>query len=235
MFSSQKKLKRRIIMKKRIKLIAVFLVVTVIIVFGCKNNSNPAAASTATPADHFTSTVTATITPTFTSTITPDAGSKSYTFDSTDDSWNTVGGSVTCTARNTTGSYVLSGAGSLAVGCSFTSSPSFYIGFIGKYFLSNPIDLRGKTITFHVYVPSDLAAISPPYDVQLGFVDGIGNAWVRQNGPTLATAGWNTVQFTCPATANYSYANLITLTIEKGSGYSSANWAGNIYIDDISW
>jgi hypothetical protein len=180
-----------------------------------------------------TSTTTATITPTFTTTMTPDAGSKTYSFESTDDGWNTTSVAITSVGRSTNVAY--SGTGSLAVGCSFTSDPTYYLGFVGKDFSSDPIDLRGKTITFHVYVPADLAAISPPYDVQLEFVDAIANAWVHLSGPTLASAGWNTLQFACPSTANYSYVNLITLTIEKGSNYTSANWSGTVYLDEISW
>ena len=140
-----------------------------------------------------------------------------YNFETGTQGWTAGGAPITGVAASTAQKYA--GAQSLAVsfnGAAGTSSIS----------ISSPSTLAGKTITFHIWIPSGSQITSiQPYAQDhnwawSGTWKGIGS---------LQTNAWNTVTVTLPSNAA---TPLPVLGVQFST---SGTWTGTCYVDSVSW
>jgi hypothetical protein len=190
----------------------------------------PSATQSGTPT--LTATLTVTATATQTSTITPDTGSKSYDFEAGDHGWTSEGqAALNIWGWNSSAAHT--GTGSFRMNCAFTTTD--YIASVIKDFSSAPVNLKGKTFTMWVYVPSTLGAIDPPYATMLYMGDSTG--WHSVNGPSLTASNtWQQVNISVPGVFS-SEDNMykVVFWIYKSDSLLTADWSGDVYVDDISW
>ena len=222
-------------MKKKMMVIAIGIMAIYVLSNGCQKgntvtpaNETPANTSTPTvPAGTPTNTFTYTATKTPTATNTPDIISYHFTTDL--EGWvrDPRGQGFLDVTYNSDPAYsALGTTGSAQVICDFYSPLN--IGLMSKNY-SPTINLTGKTIKAYIYVPADLAALSPSYyaDIEIHSLEGS-----YQFGGTidLNTAGWNLIQW-APTGVGVDAVDTVSILV----GRTNPNdWSGIIYIDEIS-
>lgn len=140
-----------------------------------------------------------------------------YNFESGTQGWTSSGSPITGVATSTAQHYA--GAQSLAV--SFNGAAGNAMADV-----ASPSAGAGKTITFHVWIPSgsQITAIQP-------YVLDDNWAWTGnyQAIGNLHTNAWNTLTVTVPSNAA---TPLQQLGVQFFTG---ATWSGTCYVDSISW
>jgi hypothetical protein len=158
---------------------------------------------------------------------------------------NVVPTNETLSFFNTDPLYIEAGAGSVKCACSLseTSNPQ-QIGIFFQQFSSNQ-NLTNRTVTIWVYVPADLAALTPScYNMDLIIQRASMTNQDTFYGPALNTAGWNQVKYVIPAystdtnnsTHDYHDVSIMYFAIENNTSPTlPAPWSGAIYFDELSW
>jgi hypothetical protein len=153
-------------------------------------------------------------------TLTVTSGdSAEYNFESGTQSWTTTGGMLTGVAQSST--QVYAGSHSLAVSFNGSGTQQAYV--------SSPSTPAGKTVTFHVWIPSGSKITSIQPYVQQGSAGGW--LWTGNYQPigNLATNAWNTITVTVPS-------NAVIPLYQLGVQFSvSSSWTGTCYIDSVAW
>ncbi|HZT41147.1 MAG TPA: hypothetical protein VFA07_03115 [Chthonomonadaceae bacterium] len=149
------------------------------------------------------------------------ADSAQYNFESGTQGWTVSGGMLT--GVNTATSPVYAGAQSLAVNFNGSKSDT------QQAYVGSPSTPAGKTVTFHVWIPSGSAITAVQPYVQQGASGGwtwTGNYQAISN---LKTNAWNTITVTVPS-------NAVTPLYQLGvQFFTNAAWKGACYVDSISW
>ncbi|HWD38500.1 MAG TPA: glycoside hydrolase family 44 protein, partial [Fimbriimonas sp.] len=143
-----------------------------------------------------------------------------YDFESGVQSWTKSGAPISSVAQSTTQHF--SGTHSLAVNISGAAGSA-------NAYIASPTTPAGKTVTFHVWIPSGSQITSIQPYVQQG--SGGGWTWTgtwKAIG-TLSTNAWNTITVTVPSNA---VMPLYQLGVQFTTG---ATWTGTCYIDSVSW
>jgi len=139
-----------------------------------------------------------------------------FNFETDPQGWYGGGGIISGVATSTAQHFA--GNQSLAVNFNGTGAGSSSVS------VSGVVVPAGKTITFHVWIPSGSQITTlQPYmqDYNWGWTSG----WFG----SLTANAWNTITLTVPSTAIAPFQNLgITFT-------TSAGWTGTAYIDSVSW
>jgi hypothetical protein len=148
----------------------------------------------------------------------PPSTSGSYDFESNTQGWVRSGAPISSVARATTPVY--SGSGSLRVNIS--GSGSAYVS------VANPTVAAGKTVTFHVYVPSNTKlSFVQPFVMQ-----GANGGWTWTGNYQAASAiklgAWNTWAVQVPANASA----LASLGVQIGTSGSAS---GSVYVDKVTY
>jgi hypothetical protein len=146
-----------------------------------------------------------------------NADTAQYNFETGTQSWTFTGAPVTSVASSTTQHFA--GTHSLAVNISGAAgAPEVYV--------AAPSTAAGKTITFHVWIPtsSQLTSIQP-FEMDHNW------AWTGnwQAIGSLSKGAWNTLAVTVPSNA---VLPLQQLGVQFTTG---ATWTGTCYIDSVSW
>lgn len=151
-------------------------------------------------------------------TITVAGDSAQYNFESGTQSWASSGGMIGTISSSTTQAFT--GTHSLAVPITSTGSGSQLV------YISAPSTAAGKTITFHVWIPSGSAISAMQVYIQAG-----NGAWTGNWHPigNLKTNAWNTLAVTVPSNA---VTPLGALGVQFGT---SGSWTGTCYVDSVSW
>jgi len=144
-----------------------------------------------------------------------------YNFEASTQGWLSSGGMITGVA--TSAVEVYAGAQSLAVTFNGSKSDS------QEAYVSSPTTPAGKTVTFHVWIPTG-SAISA---VQPYVQQGSGGGWLwtgnYQAIGSLIAGAWNTITVVVPA-------NAVTPLYQLGvQFFTSAAWSGTCYIDSVGW
>lgn len=140
-----------------------------------------------------------------------------YNFESGTQSWGTSGAPISSVAQSST--QVFAGSHSLAVNISGAAGAA-------EAEVASPGTAAGKTITFHVWVPSGSQITSiQPYEMDHNWT-WTGNYQTIGN---LHTNAWNTLTVTVPSNAAMP---LQQLGVQFTTG---ATWTGTCYVDSISW
>jgi hypothetical protein len=86
-----------------------------------------------------------------------------------------------------------------------------------------------------VYVPAAIGAASPAYKTKLWITDNL-TGWYSVDGQDLTGSNtWQNITMSIPdSLADYDFIYRVVFWIYKG-GTSTPDWAGDIYVDDISW
>jgi len=142
-----------------------------------------------------------------------------YNFESGVQGWTTSGGMITGVASSTTRAF----AGTHSLVATFNGAAGTKLVHV-----SSPGTPAGKTVTFHVWIPSGSHISSvQPYVLQ----GASGNwAWTGNWKATssLTTNGWNTITVTVPTNAK--------ALAELGVEFSTdATWSGSAYVDAVNW
>ncbi len=140
-----------------------------------------------------------------------------------------------------TGTQGWQGSGGMISGVStallptFAGTKSLAVSFSGtaadgqQVFVNAPAVPAGKTITFHVWIPTDsgITAIQP-YALQ---GSSGGWAWSGSYQPiaALKTGAWNTLTMTVPANA------AVPLYQMGVQFFTSSAWTGTCYVDSVGW
>lgn len=127
-------------------------------------------------------------------------------------------------AEGTTGSAKIT----CAFGTSITATESVE-WFARTFPISN---LKDRLIGARIYVPSDLAAISPGYSVR--FSVRTPDGYMLQSNKTLNTTGWAYYYTTITAGTKLEECTEVSVVMTKTVSYT-ADWAGDIYIDEVFW
>jgi len=140
-----------------------------------------------------------------------------YNFESSTQGWVSGGGPITGIATSTTQKFA--GARSLAVSFNGAAGGS-------SVSIAAPSTPAGKTITFHVWIPSgsQISSIQP-------YAQDHNWAWSgswKAIG-SLQTNAWNTITVTVPSNAA---TPLQVLGVQFST---SAAWTGTCYVDAVSW
>jgi hypothetical protein len=150
----------------------------------------------------------------------PPSDPSAYNFETSAQSWTTTGGMLTGVSSSTDRAFA--GARSLKV--------SFGAGSGSQHaFVSAPATPAGRTVTFHVWLPSG----SPITSIQPYVMQGAAGNWLwtgswRAIG-SLTTNQWNTITVQVPA-------NAATPLAELGVEFSTnASFSGASYIDAITF
>jgi hypothetical protein len=111
------------------------------------------------------------------------------------------------------------GSGSLKVNCSGRG--------LSEVSVPTPGVPAGKTISFHVWIPSGSNIIS----VQPYLMHGSAWSWVGNYKAIagLSTGSWNTITLALPASAG----TVQELGVELDT--TSTSWTGALYIDSVTW
>ena len=144
-----------------------------------------------------------------------------YNFESGTQSWTDSGGMITGVSSSTANDY--QGTHSLAVTFNATKSDT------QQAYVSSPSTPAGKTVTYHVWIPSGskITALQPY--VQQGASGGWTWTGNYQAISSLKTNAWNTLTVTVPS-------NAVTPLYQMGvQFFTNAAWTGTCYIDSISW
>ena len=147
------------------------------------------------------------------------ADTAQYNFESGAQSWTSSGSPITGVASST--AKASAGAASLAV--SFNGAAGQQQAFV-----LSPVVPAGKTVTFHVWIPSGSAVSAvQPYVLQ-----GASGGWTWtgnwQAVSSLTPGAWNTLTVTVPANAQPLYSLGVQFT-------TNATWTGTCYVDSVSW
>ncbi len=212
--------------------------------------NTPAVVNTNTPTPTNTTASGATATPTNTTasgaTATPTNTQVPalYNFDSTWQGWTVSNyssppndGELGITNAVVSNSQVYAGAGAAELTCNFTgdlgntttAKGAFKIG------LTTPENLTGKTITVHVYVPTNITQppySSTPYGAKVYIKTGTNFTWADGGWNNLLTPGWNTFTFS-PSGVGEADTREVGVQISKGTG--TPDWQGTIYVDEVNW
>jgi hypothetical protein len=144
-----------------------------------------------------------------------------YNFESSAQSWTHSGGIISSVARSTTRAF--SGSASLAVNLSGAAAGS------QQAYVASPSTPAGRTVTYHVWIPtgSQITSIQP-YVQQ-----GAGGGWLWTGSwrsiSSLTAGAWNTITVTVPS-------NAVTPLYQLGVQFSTgAAWTGTCYVDTVSW
>jgi aryl-phospho-beta-D-glucosidase BglC (GH1 family) len=154
-------------------------------------------------------------------TTVANSDSAQYNFETGTQSWTSTGGMICGLSSSTT--QAVAGTHALAVAINSTGSGSQQV------YISAPSTAAGKTITFHVWIPSGSAISSIQPYVQQGSAGSY--AWTGnwQAIGSLQTNAWNTLTVTVPS-------NAATPLNSLGVQFSSSGaWTGTCYIDSVSW
>ena len=144
-----------------------------------------------------------------------------YSFETGAQNWATSGGMISSVAASTNKAFL--GTHSLAVNFTGTKDDTQQVT------VAAPATPAGKTLTFHVWIPSGstITAIQP--FVQQGAT---GN-WTWTGSYTtigsLTTNAWNTITVKVPSTA-------VTPLFQAGvQFFTSGAWNGSCYVDSVGW
>jgi hypothetical protein len=152
--------------------------------------------------------------------VQPTQDNAQYSFESGTQGWTDSGGMITGVGQSLNEAYL--GSFSLQVSINAGGSDSQTAS------VSSPGVKPGQTVTFHVYLPANCGLSSlQPYVLQ----NASGNwTWTGDWQPitSLKLGAWNTFTVTVPSNAS----GLDSLGVQFNS---SAAWAGNCYIDSVSW
>jgi len=145
--------------------------------------------------------------------------SAAYNFESSAQAWTSTGAGVASVARSTDRAFA--GAGSLKVALGSTGD--------GYAKLVNPAVPAGRTLTFHVWIPSGSKLTSvQPYVMQ-----GAAGGWAWTGSwravSSLQAGNWNTITVAVPANAA-ALAELGVLFTSSGSTSGAA-----AYVDSVSY
>ncbi len=200
--------------------------------------NTPVFANTVTATPTNTTGTGATATPTNTQTV-------RYNFDSTLQGWvvSTYSnppndGELGITGATVSSVQVYAGAGAAALTCNFTGDLGTTTTAKGAFKIdlsASPENLTGKTITFHVYVPTDITQApynSAPYGAKVYIKTGTGWTWADGGWNNLLTPGWNTFIFS-PSSVGEADTKEVGIQIGKGTG--TPDWNGTIYVDEVNW
>ena len=121
-----------------------------------------------------------------------------------------------------TASFFYLGSHSLQVGVNYTSN-DIEVGI--PY--STAMDLTGKTVIAHVFVPTNF-----PSGSQADIFMKVSSAYTWQSGPqvTLVPGAWNTILYNTSGIANINQVMQMGIQIMP-----SAAWSGNIYVDSVDF
>jgi len=152
--------------------------------------------------------------------VIPQSTAPEYDFETGTQSWTSSGAPITSVSQSTTQHF--SATHSLAVNFNGAAgSPLAYV--------ASPSTPAGKTVTFHVWIPSGSKITSIQPYVQQG--SGGGWTWTGTYVAigSLATNAWNTITVAVPS-------NAVTPLYQLGVQFTtSATWTGTCYIDAVSW
>ncbi len=213
--------------------------------FSCKK-TNPAAsddpaANTATVTCTKTTTETATASPTATSSPTATATIKivlDQHFDSTVEGWTldpAKTGGVSIAFHDTDPYGALGTTGCAKVSCNFTGAGGYSTAASSLaivYDFPSPVDLKRHSVSFNLYIPSSLSALS--YGIQLEFSTVNNSTYHGVVSFGLTTSDWNSFQISYnSAPSDADQTNSVRFLIWMPA--SSTPWAGDIYLDEIYW
>lgn len=143
-----------------------------------------------------------------------------YSFESGTQGWASSGGMISGVSSATTQAFA--GTHSLAVQFSGSHADAQQV-FVGA-----PATPAGKTVTFHVWVPSGGVTAVQPFVQQ-----GSGGGWVwtgdYQAASSLKAGAWNTLTVAVPTNAS---TPLHQLGVQFFTGSA---WSGTCYVDSVSW
>ena len=237
------------------KVLAIFCVIlligTAFVITSCASKKTPTSTveeptATTQPTTAPTSTNTPGSGVTVSPTPTATSGSASlYPFDSTLNGWTHStysnppnDGELGITGESITTTEKYAGAGSAALTCNFTGDLGASTSAKEAFKLNvsaSPVNMTGKTITVHVYVPTALTQApynSNPYGAKVYIKTGSSWTWADGGWNNLLTPGWNTFTFS-PSGVGEADTKEVGIQIGKGTG--SPDWAGTIYVDEINW
>jgi hypothetical protein len=150
---------------------------------------------------------------------TPDPAE--YNFETGAQGWTDTGGSIASVADSFHNHYL--GEYSLAVNVKATGTDTQYA------YVPSPSVAAGKTVTFHVYIPTGCKLLAVQPYVQQGATGGWTFTGNYVNVSSLTAGAWNTIAVTVPA-------NAVTPLYELGVEFdSNTAWSGTCYIDSVSW
>jgi len=152
--------------------------------------------------------------------IIPQSTGPQYDFESSTQGWTSGGAPIASVATSTTQHF--SGTHSLAVNISGAAGS-------GLAYVGSPTTTAGKTVTFHVWIPSSSQITSIQPYVQQGASGGWTwtGTWVGIG--SLTKNGWNTITVTVPS-------NAVTPLYQLGVQFTTgATWTGTCYVDSVSW
>jgi len=144
-----------------------------------------------------------------------------YGFESGVQSWTSSGGMIYALESST--AHAFAGSRSLAVGINSTASGSQQV-----YVTAPPIP-AGKTVIFHVWIPSGSAISAVQPFVQQGTAGKWAWTGNYQAIGSLKTNAWNTLTVTVPSNA---VTPLGSLGVQFGT---SGAWTGTCYVDSVGW
>lgn len=95
--------------------------------------------------------------------------------------------------------------------------------------VANPATPKGKTVTFHVWIPSDSAITTvEPYVLQPASGGSVRTATTKAIG-ALTSNAWNTITVKVPT-------NAVTPLAQLGVKFvTNAKWTGTCYVDAVGW
>ena len=144
-----------------------------------------------------------------------------YSFESGTQGWASSGGMISGVSSATAQAF----AGTHALAVQFSGTH----GDAQQVFVGAPATPAGKTVTFHVWIPSGSGITAVQPYIQQG--SGGGWQWTGnyQTVSSLKTGAWNTLTVAVPA-------NAATPLYQLGMQFfTSAAWSGTCYVDSVSW
>jgi len=174
------------------------------------------------------------MTGTATPAVTP--ASTFFNFATDTGGWNYETGAALNSGYNADPVYSAAGTtGSAYVYCEFDGTYSSM--YFSKNFSSPYLDLTGKIIKAYIYVPADLAALTPPYTAHITIIPtgSAGGQGIASGGYTnLDTPGWKLLQYTPSSFSNTGAGSVLRVAV--GVNRTAPNdWFGTFYVDEISW
>ena len=148
-------------------------------------------------------------------------------------SWGGVSDGFVTAAYNGDPAFSADGTtGSAEIACAFgttetsTSSVKWFMRTITK------TDMANRLIGARIYIPSDMASLNPGYSAT--FAIHTTDGYMLQTSKTLDQTGWNYYYTTITAGTALESSDSVSIIVAKSLSYT-ADWSGNIYIDEVYW